>query len=175
MFLLADALSTVPYAPSRIIFNVRKGNWDVVERLLKDESRLRASDDAVWISDFIAGIRYVQTGFGDQQTLNRAVAAFAEAIEREYLNGQYIYGGWVLLGQTELAIEAAFRLADPDYDADEFDVEFLFVHETRTLRHDRRFGELLDNLGLREYWRKESFCPEIFLEEGETDWCSEPH
>jgi DNA-binding winged helix-turn-helix (wHTH) protein/TolB-like protein len=57
---------------------------------------------------------------------------------------------WVLAGQTDRAMEMAWKLVDdPTY----FEIELLYLDEFRILRQHEDFPRLLDELGLVEYWR----------------------
>ena len=53
------------------------------------------------------------------------------------------------LGEDEHALQAVFELLQ---DPSEFEVELLFSREARGLRRLPRFGEVLTQVGLVDYW-----------------------
>jgi hypothetical protein len=53
------------------------------------------------------------------------------------------------LGEDERALEAVLELLQ---DPREFEVELLFAREARGMRRLQRFGEVLTQLGLVDYW-----------------------
>jgi len=56
---------------------------------------------------------------------------------------------WALAGQADRAMEMAWRLVDdPSY----FDFELVYLKEFQILRQHEEFPELLDELGLTDYW-----------------------
>lgn len=56
---------------------------------------------------------------------------------------------WILAGQADRAMEMAWRLVDdPSY----FDIELVYLKELQILRQHEEFPELLDELGLTDYW-----------------------
>lgn len=56
---------------------------------------------------------------------------------------------WALLGQGDQAMAAAWALAES---GDYFEVEIFYLEEFRVLRQHEEFPELLEALGLTEYW-----------------------
>ena len=56
---------------------------------------------------------------------------------------------WVLLGQGDQAMEAAWALQKS---GDYFEVEIFYLEEFRVLRQHEEFPELLEALGLTSYW-----------------------
>jgi DNA-binding winged helix-turn-helix (wHTH) protein/TolB-like protein/Tfp pilus assembly protein PilF len=56
---------------------------------------------------------------------------------------------WALLGQGDRAMEAAWAL---ERSGEYFEVEILYLDEFRVLREQEGFPELLEALGLAEYW-----------------------
>ena len=56
---------------------------------------------------------------------------------------------WVLLGQGDQAMEAAWALQKS---GEYFEVEIFYLEEFRVLRQHEEFPELLEALGLTKYW-----------------------
>jgi DNA-binding winged helix-turn-helix (wHTH) protein/tetratricopeptide (TPR) repeat protein len=156
-----------PYEASDLVWTIRERHWlEVEDKLLQIAGLNRRSDDTVWIGPFVAGIRDRQ----DPAALGRAIAAVDYAIEKGYLKGQYEYGAWVYLGETERAFLAAKRLIGAN--RADFDVEFLFAPETEDLREHPRFEEIPSDLGLLDYWSDgPANCPPIFAQWGKEHWC----
>ena len=153
----------VPYEASHLIWSIRSEQWDEVGRLLERHAGPRR-ENATWIDEFLAGL-------SDTQQLERAVAAVDIAIQANELSGQYIYGAWALLQQPDRAIEAALMLLEDD--AEPVSVEFFFAPETRAMRQQERFIEIVRKLGLDDYWSAdEANCPPLFSREDERNWCN---
>ncbi len=141
-----------PYPPSELVLDVRKEEWDELKRKLRGRADLRVEESA-WIDDFVRGI---QRNGDDAQ----AVAAVQLAIRNRWLDGQLVYGAWVYLKEPDKAIDAALDLIRR---GEPFDPEFLFVDETEVLRASPRFGDLLEELRLRDYWAYDGgICPAVF-------------
>lgn len=81
------------------------------------------------------------------------VQAAIEAVANAERNGEiprlFLVGIWTYLNQDDRALDAAFDLIP---DRPNFNTEFLFSRESASLRTNPRFGELVQAIGLREYW-----------------------
>ena len=159
MFDLAGQLNHNHYEAAWLVLNIRLREWDEVRESLENHA-LIARNEAPWIDVFIEALK-------DPARVGDAVHAVRAAIDAKQLRGQYGYGAWVFLKQDELAIDAALDLIRSGAD---MDVEFLFAPETKFMRQNARFGEIVDELGLEDYWR-EGNCPSLFTQDGENDWC----
>jgi hypothetical protein len=97
---------------------------------------------ATWVDPFVAALQDPTSRPAAREALD--LAAKEGSIPRKLLFGTLTY-----LGDADAAIEIAFELLS---DPVNFDVEFLFTHETAHLRRHARFGELLVAIGLDRYW-----------------------
>ena len=96
-----------------------------------------------WIEPVIAALQ------GDMEASD-ALAALEGAATQAQLNPQVEATVRTLLGDLEGAIEAANTLAQP---GQTFETEFLFLRELQPLQERPEFMQLLDALGIPEYWR----------------------
>lgn len=162
MFDLAAELNHNHYEAAWLVLNIRLQEWEEVRKTLENIARLQRNE-APWIDALIAALQ-------DDAHIDAAVGPVQAAIDARQLRGQYAYGAWVFLKQPERAIDAALRLIDSN--PADMDVEFLFTAETKFLRQHERFREIIDALGLDEYWADSSdHCPRLFRQDGEENWC----
>lgn len=157
-----DLLTHNPYPATQLVLDVRQENWPELKRRLAGQANLR-QQDAGWIDDFILGLQ-------DDAFLDDAVAAVELAIGSYWLDGQLAYGAWVYLEQADRAIDAALELLEHP---ESFNPEFLFARETNVLRNSPRFGELLRELGLRDYWVSGGLCPNVLDAGQRARYCQE--
>lgn len=113
--------------------------------------------------------RYLEATLGDDAAGRQAAVM---AIAAAALAGDYDLPPAIALasvsGNTDLAFELANRhfggtdgevsVDQPSTGASRF---FLFVSSTRNMRHDPRFLELVERLGLRAYWRETGQWPDF--------------
>ena len=61
---------------------------------------------------------------------------------------------WSLFGQADRVMDIAMQLAESDrlYENESAQIEIFYLDELKLLRDHRRFPELLQKLGLTEYW-----------------------
>lgn len=165
-FRQADDILHEAYGPSELVRLIRQERWQDARQKLLDFSTARRNDDTTWATVFIEALRNPD----DDALHDEAVEAAASAIEKRYLTGQLEYGAWVYLEEPERAIAAAFKLLSANPEA--LDVEFLFAPETRVIRDDDSFGQILAMLKLDQFWSdRKTGCPEIFAKPGERQWC----
>jgi len=132
---------------SRIVHFIRDGKWMELEELLIAQATNLVGSRA-WIDPLIAHLQRPD----DDALLATAVDSFTRAVAAGDVTGKYEFGGWVYLGQTDQAFTKAFSMAQTPRERQVLDTEWLFTRETRFLRRDPRFPELLDAIGLVDYW-----------------------
>jgi TolB-like protein len=96
-----------------------------------------------------------------------AIAAVARAERERNISRRYALGAWLQLGEDERALQAVFELLQ---DPSEFEVELLFSREARGLRRLPRFGEVLMQVGLVDYWDATTW-PDVCRRAGGTIRC----
>lgn len=91
----------------------------------------------------------VLTAIQEPQYMPAAVEAVARAEQNDGISKQYLFGVWVYLNETDRALDVALELIQ---DRPSFNAEFLFSEESRALRSNPRFGDLVRAMGLDRYW-----------------------
>ena len=85
----------------------------------------------------------------DSESLDSTVTSISAAVTSGALPTNIELTLWALLGQGDMAMEAAWTL----YEEGEFyEVEIIYLDEFRVLREHEDFPRLLESLGLTEYW-----------------------
>jgi len=77
-------------------------------------------------------------------------------------------GVWTYLGQDDRALDVAFELVQ---DPPNFNTEFFFSTESAILRANPRFEQLVQTIGLRQYW-EEFEWPDVCQPMGESVVCN---
>jgi hypothetical protein len=89
-----------------------------------------------------------------------AIDSIMSCVERDSLNPDHAIQTLAYFGE----IERAFLVLSTRMESDRFWPGVLFVPATASLRRDRRFAEIVDAIGIAEFWRTS----------GWPDFCDEP-
>ena len=122
-------------------------------------------DEAVTLYETILGklgldtdwVRPVAEATRDPAKVSGALEAVAQAQAHGSLPDAMVFYAAVLLKQADLAFATAENMLGDR----SLTVEFLFAPQAEELRHDPRFPQLLDKIGLNAYWRQHGwprFC-----------------
>ncbi len=103
-----------------------------------------AGIDAEWIAPLFAA-------FENPELASEALATLDESVETGTLPIQVALVGRVLLGDIESAFQVANRLAD---EGEIFEMDLLFIPQSKPLREYEGFDDLMTAVGLTDYWRQ---------------------
>ncbi|MDJ0760306.1 MAG: winged helix-turn-helix domain-containing protein [Woeseiaceae bacterium] len=103
-----------------------------------------ADIDAAWISPLFAA-------FENPELAGEALQTLDESVESGTLPIQVALVGRVLLGDIETAFRIASRLAD---EGEIFEMDLLFIPQSKPLREYEGFDELMSEVGLATYWQQ---------------------
>jgi TolB-like protein/DNA-binding winged helix-turn-helix (wHTH) protein/Tfp pilus assembly protein PilF len=133
---------------------VRRKEYSEARAILLDLQRVfqRASD---WVDPVIVALQ-------DPSRQDAALDALESVAADRQISLKYLQGAYVVLGAGEPALNVAFELLHQPLD---FEVEFLFARENEVVRRQPRFGELLREIGLDQYW-DEFGWPEFCARDG---------
>jgi len=140
---LADELGMGPATNpgAYMILLLRLGKYDDARSLMTGmQTVLGYGTD--WIDPVLTAIQ-------EPQYMPAAVEAVASADQNDGISKQYLFGVWVYLNETDRALDVALELIQ---DRPSFNAEFLFAEESRALRSNPRFGDLVRAMGLDRYW-----------------------
>jgi len=140
---LADELGMGPATNpgAYMILLLRLGKYDDARSLMTGmQTVLGYGTD--WIDPVLTAIQ-------EPQYMPAAVEAVARAEQNDGISKQYLFGVWVYLNETDRALDVALELIQ---DRPSFNAEFLFAEESRALRSNPRFGDLVRAMGLDRYW-----------------------
>ena len=99
---------------------------------------------AAWIAPVFAA-------FENPDLAAEALSALDESMASGTLPPQVALVGSVLLGDVGTAFDVASRLAD---EGEIFEMDLLFIPQTRPLREYEGFDALMSRVGLRTYWQR---------------------
>lgn len=102
----------------------------------------KVGQDDSWVEPFLAGLE-------DPDKAERSRQIVADLSARQALPGNIELTLWVLIGETDRAMDIALNVLSKPAD---FDTELLFIEDFRPLRNHPGFPELLDAIGLTDYW-----------------------
>ena len=160
-FELASELGLAPTAnpEGRLILQLRSGEYDEARETFLLMQKLLGRD-AAWIDTFLEGVR-------DPGTRPAATAAMDGAAKHGEISPRYLLGAWLILDETDRAMDLAFQLIREPAN---FDLEFLFSREAADVRAHPGFGELVRTIGIDRHW--EAFgWPESCRESGDDIVC----
>lgn len=124
-----------------LLLLLRRQRFDEARELALALQRMFARPGE-WLDPFLDYLR----GRGPREA---AVESLARAERERDVSRRYAFGGWLILGEDDRALQAGLELVR---DPAEFEVELVFSREARGLRRHPRFGELVRALGLESYW-----------------------
>jgi DNA-binding winged helix-turn-helix (wHTH) protein/TolB-like protein/Tfp pilus assembly protein PilF len=129
---------------SYTLFLMREQRMDEARQKAKEalESFGQATD---WVDPVFDGL----INASDADSMPGTVASISAAAESGALPTNIELTLWAVLGQGDKAMAAAWELKES---GDYFEVEIIFLDEFRVLREHGEFPELLQSLGLTEYW-----------------------
>ena len=117
-----------------------------------DEARQKAREalesygqSTNWVDPVFAGIMNA----ADPESLQSTVASISAAAASGALPPNIELTLWAYLEQSGKAMEAAWALQES---GEYFEVEIIYLDEFRVLREHQEFPELLEALGLTDYW-----------------------
>jgi TolB-like protein len=142
-YALAEELGMAPQAVPEpfFILLLRSKDYETARTLMSGHQIItgRSTD---WIDTVILAMQ-------DPAQIPAAVEAVERAEQDNQISLQYLFGLWVYLGETDRAIDTALLISS---DRRSFGTEVLFIDETKELRRNPRFNELVRSVGLHRYW-----------------------
>jgi tetratricopeptide (TPR) repeat protein len=143
-----------------IILMLRNGEYEKPRQVLAGVQRMLGLD-SYWPDAFVLALE-------DPKLVPTAVAVVEKAIENGDMPRLYLYPIWTYLQQDDRALDAAFDLVQ---NRPKFNTEFLFSQESAGLRANPRFEQLVQTIGLRQYW-EEFEWPDTCQPAGESIVCN---
>jgi len=132
------SLSQLSYA----LFLVRDGRIDEAREIVRRAISL-PKIDATWIDPVFDELARSPTSAAMHSLLQ-------EYAVQNVIPTNVLVAFWAMAGQADQAMEIAWQLVgNPDL----FDIELIYLDEFRVLRQHEDFPQLLDQLGLIDYWR----------------------
>ncbi len=158
---IAEDLGMAPQAnpDSYIVLKLRLGDRAKVRPLLIGLQTMFARPTA-WVDPLLDALR-------SPERKPQAVEALTRAEDARDIPRKYLFGAWVYLDEPESALATAMKLVN---DRPSLDVQFLFARETRSLRENARFGDLVRAIGLNRYWDQFGW-PAMCTKKGEQIVC----
>ena len=142
-YALAEELGIAPQAVPEpfFILLLRSKEYETARSLMAAHQMItgRSTD---WIDPVLRAMK-------NPAQIPAAIEAVERAEKDNQISLQYLFGLWVYLGETDRAIDTALLISS---DRRSFGTEFLFIDETRELRRNPRFNELVRSVGLHRYW-----------------------
>ncbi len=127
------------------LFLIREQRLDEARQKAK-EALMSYGQPTDWVDPVFEGLMRSS----DEESLAETFASISAAATSGALPTNIELTLWALLGQGDDAMEAAWAfLKEP---GDYFEVEIIYLDEFRVLREHEEFPELLEALGLTEYW-----------------------
>ena len=117
-----------------------------------DEARQKAKEALLSYSQPTGWVDAVFNGFmntSDPESLGETVAAISAAAKSGALQKNIELTLWALLGQRDKAMAAARDLQES---GEFYEIEIIYLDEFKVLREHEEFPELLQALGLTNYW-----------------------
>ncbi len=117
-----------------------------------DEARQKAKEALVSYGQTPEWVDPVFEGFmnpAEAESMAGTIASISAAASSGAIPTNIELTLWAFLGQGDKAMQAAWTLKES---GDYFEVEIIFLDEFRVLREHPEFPELLNSLGLTDYW-----------------------
>lgn len=124
------------------LYLFREGRSDEAYDISRDAAQVAGGSEA-WIDPVFAAL-------DDASDRNTALAAVDEAVSQDGISRQVEFIVRTVLGDLDGAMSVA-RLLESEGEV--FEMDLLFIPEVEPLREHPNFGELLDALGITDYWR----------------------
>ena len=129
---------------SYTLFLLREQRIDEARQKAK-EALLSYSQPTGWVDAVFDGIMNAS----DADSLGETVAAISAAAKSGALQKNIELTLWALLGQGDKAMAAAWALQQS---GEFYEIEIIYLDEFKVLREHEEFPELLQALGLTDYW-----------------------
>ena len=129
---------------SYTLFLLREQRIDEARQKAK-EALLSYSQPTGWVDAVFDGIMNAS----DADSLGETVAAISAAAKSGALQKNIELTLWALLGQGDKAMAAAWALQQS---GEVYEIEIIYLDEFKVLREHEEFPELLQALGLTDYW-----------------------
>jgi hypothetical protein len=129
---------------SYTLFLIREQRIDEARQKVK-EALLSYSQPTGWVDAVFDGIMNAS----DADSLGETVAAISAAAKSGALQKNIELTLWALLGQGDKAMAAAWALQQS---GEFYEIEIIYLDEFKVLREHEEFPELLQALGLTDYW-----------------------
>jgi TolB-like protein/Tfp pilus assembly protein PilF len=129
---------------SYTLFLIREGRMDEARRKAKEALQSYGQSTA-WVDPVFDGMKQSPRAANSEDMYTAISAAASDGS----LPTNIELTLWALLGQSDRAMEAAWSLTES---GNYFEVEILYLDEFRVLREHGDFQELLEALGLTDYW-----------------------
>lgn len=126
------------------LFLIREQRIDEARQKAK-EALMSYGQPTAWVGPVFDGL----TRFSDEENLAETFASISAAATSGDLPPNIELTLWSLLDQGDKAMEAAWALKGS---GEYFEVEIIYLDEFRVLREHEEFPELLEALGLTDYW-----------------------
>ena len=143
-----------------IILMLRSGEKEKAKRVLVGFQQMLGLE-SYWVDTLFMAL-------DDPEMIPSATASVEKAAEGGDVPRLFLIGVLTYLQQYDRAIDVAFSLVP---DRPNFNTEFLFSRESAGLRANPRFEELVQTIGLRQYW-EEFEWPDMCQPEGESVVCN---
>jgi DNA-binding winged helix-turn-helix (wHTH) protein/TolB-like protein len=124
------------------LFLFREGRSDEAYEVTREAAQMAGGTEA-WIDPVFAAL-------DDETQRDAALAAVDAAATQDGISRQIEVIVRVVLGDLDGAMNVARLLQS---EGEVFEMDLLFIPEVQPLREHPGFGELLDALGITEYWR----------------------
>lgn len=142
-----------------IILMLRMGEKEKAKQVLGGVQQMLGLDSD-WLDTLFLALN-------DPELAHSAIASVKKAAESGDVPRLFLIGVWTYLQQYDRSMDVAFNLVR---DRPNFNTEFLFSKESTGLRANPRFEDLVQTIGLRQYW--EAFeWPDMCHPEGESVVC----
>ena len=143
-----------------IILMLRIGEHEKAKQVLAGVSQMLGLD-SYWLDPLFMALE-------DSKLVPSAIAAVAKAAENGDVPRLLLIGVWTYLQQDDRALDVAFNFVR---DRPNFNTEFLFSRESAVLRANPRFEQLVQTIGLHQYW-EEFEWPDTCQPAGESIVCN---
>jgi hypothetical protein len=124
------------------LFLFREGRSDEAYDISRDAAQVAGGSEA-WIDPVFAAL-------DDASRRDTALTAVDEAVSQDGISRQIEFIVRTVLGDLDGAMRVA-RLLESEGEV--FEMDLLFIPEVAPLREHPDFGNLLDALGITDYWR----------------------